>query len=120
MTKIEQIKQACRLAIELGDAATEAPWEASDKCDKDQWYVLNHITDEEGAPDTAVVCRMSWPYDEDKHDAAFIAQARTFTPAAARALLASIEALEEIARHEFNGPAKAALTAIEASFPDLP
>lgn len=92
MTKIDRIKQACRLAIELGKQ--HAVWIQT-----------------EGAPNV-------------------IKDQLLFTPAAARALLASIDMFELIIKpwpgcdetdeNEEQETAHSALTAIEASFTDLP
>ena len=86
---LEQFKAECNLAIELGDGATAGPWGEIDG------KTLIHVETAnigDGKPCGMPVCSIP---KKRSNDAAHIAHARTFSPAAARALLEVIEALED-------------------------
>jgi len=81
----EQIKAACRKVIELAEKATPGKWFSDGKPEHGCcWDVMIELHDsrvrEDGGinPNTSVA-------ESSIDDAAFIATARTFTPAAARA-----------------------------------
>jgi len=85
--KLEQIKAALRHAIELSEAATPGPWDVPRGPETN---VVSHA-------DTLCVSKCGEsprPVAADIDNAAFIAHARTFAPAAAKALLADIEWME--------------------------
>jgi len=89
-TRLESIKEQCRKAIELGEAATSGPWRArassvmeATVCDETGFIVA-----------TANQFAASFGNQRDYHNAAFIAHSHTFSTNAARALLVAIEWLE--------------------------
>lgn len=87
MITIEDIKAKCHRAIELGEAATEEPWE--DDGTQSLWHPYSRpeeVTGYEG--EHISLGKLEIP------DLKFIAHARTFSPAAAKALLASIQGYE--------------------------
>lgn len=75
---LDDIKAECREMIRLGELATEGPWEPEDL--GEGWDVTRNG---EGIA-----------YDVLPDNAHFIARSRTFSPAAARAMLEEIEWLE--------------------------
>ena len=79
--RIEAIKAECLRAIELTEAATPGPW---------------HTDSARGVmtPAEMPVCYPFGTLEEEEKNAAHIANARTFTPKAARCLLAQIDMLE--------------------------
>lgn len=85
--KLERIKAACRKAIEFGENATSGPWSQSEV--EDGRWINNSQKASEGY---RLICAMSG--SDYQRDAAWIKHARTFSPAAAQALLTAIEALE--------------------------
>lgn len=96
--KLERIKAACRTAIELGGKGTPAPW-GTEETSATAW-VGPMRTNGDGKI-AVIVCGL--PINDDLKpeysarnltDAHLIAHARTFSPAAAQALLTVIEALE--------------------------
>lgn len=92
-TKLAKIKVACRLAIELGEKATPGPWS-----DESDWprvfsYAQGHPVKQVAQCCERIVKRTKIGASADT---AFIAHARTFSPAAAQALLTAIEVLEGI------------------------
>lgn len=91
MTTIDQIKAECQKAIELGEKATAGPWES--KADGRITVSGDIILETVGA-------RTTW--QEDYANCDFIAHSRTFSPAAARALLAMIGQLEMYSDNCFN------------------
>lgn len=90
--KLKRIKAALRLTLELDAKATPGPWT----------IIGQHKTEVlalDGTPESIVVVDTRF-FDRQTNmreveDAAFIAHARTYHPAAARALLTAIGALEE-------------------------
>lgn len=85
--KLKAIKSALRRAIELSEAATPGPWHVP----------RGHETNVVSHADTLCVSKCGEsprPVAADIDNAAFIAYARTFAPAAAKELLRVIEALE--------------------------
>jgi hypothetical protein len=84
MTTIEDIKNECREIIKLGEDTTGGPWEHTVKC-----YIQSG---------KEVVADCHWTQKgEMRQNANFIASSRSFTPRAAKALLATIDALEDVA-----------------------
>ncbi len=72
---ISEIKEQCRAVIALAEKAADGPW-------------FNHdgVWDQNG-------CNVIADHDKDTNE--FIASSRSFTPAAAKALIAAIEWLED-------------------------
>lgn len=102
--KLESIKAALRRAIELSEAATVGPWKSIG-----HWVGQSHS------------CVASCAHYAHDADAAFIAHARTFTPAAARALLTAIEGLESVSCRGYDESAsRAALATICRDWPEDP
>lgn len=102
MTTIEQIKGALKAHIAEAEAATPGPWIEDDGhihsqplCEKEDEWLRSDL--EDGRPETEVAyCAQELPnFDAD---AAFIAHARTMSPAACKCLLLAIEGLEETAK----------------------
>lgn len=89
MTTIDQIKAECQRAIELGEKATPGPWEQSYG---NRPYVLKR--DESGGYLLADFNSFTADVEQCSSDAAFVAHSRMLSPAAARALLIAIAALE--------------------------
>lgn len=92
---IEEIKQACREIIELAEKATSAPWR-SGRCDEGaekRWFIGSKKYD---IGIISLYNDTARPEAQHESNAAFIAQTRSFTPAAARSLLVAIDALESI------------------------
>lgn len=98
MTPLEKVKAECRRVIELANMATPGPWE---------WDGARMVDyGEPGSPDMQLrIPECSWltggafmmGNDNAENrgiDGEFITTSRTFTPAAAKALLATIGALE--------------------------
>ena len=96
--RIERVKAECRKVIELGEKATPGPWD-----NEAGPYVYARIPG--GRPNGEYILQVTCvngagkplTREQNTANAAFIAQSRTFSPAAARALLVAIEGLEVIA-----------------------
>ena len=93
---IEQIKEQCREAINHSVVATPAPWtyRGARTVKKSNGYRIRLEGPKVAAPEV-------WNTIDDglSRDSHFIAHARTFSPAAAKALLATIEWLELMSEH---------------------
>jgi hypothetical protein len=87
MTTIEQIKDALKAHIAEAEAATPGPWESSDNVLISE-YVQGYYFVTCDSQKTSV--------GQDAANAAFIAHARTMSPAACKCLLLAIEELEGI------------------------
>ena len=91
---LEQFKAECNRAIELGEKASPPPWGV--------WGmdVMNNPSDPGNANGAELICPTYCTNGEGRFrtfDADHIAHARTFSPAAARALLVSLSGYEQLA-----------------------
>ncbi len=94
MTTIEQIKSALQAHIAEAEAATPGPWEVHDRFKDDHTICAVN-------PDDTCSPLFERCGNQDDADAAFIAHARTMSPAACKCLLLAIEGLEHTLRHAY-------------------
>lgn len=74
--------------LTLSNAATEGPWLTEDQGPHEGWYV----TTDDGEQ---VIVRGCWPHgDQERQDAAFIAEARTAVPRLVEMVREAVEGLE--------------------------
>ena len=101
--KLTRIKALARKAIELDARAASGPWTNHDRC------ALRR--------DGNLVCVATPDHAAGAANVAFIAHARTFAPAAARALLTAIQGLEAVS-HLFGLESNATLDGICHDWPE--
>lgn len=88
---LARIRSDCERAIELGEKATPGQWRAGDVTEHSDCSQSHYPVFWPDCGNGAHVAREA--------DAAFIAHSRTFSPAAARAVLTTINGLKLIAEH---------------------
>lgn len=92
MITLEDIKAECRAVIALADKATPGPW--VENATRNEVQTPHRLTVATCLPTTFAQDRSS-----EHANLQFITRTRTFTPAAAKALLVAIDALESMQKH---------------------